>query len=186
MASNHSNLSSMEQFCIITKPKDCDCKWSLPVTKEQWLQQGWKFSPETSQPSAIIGEGGGGVVYEQELWLCRPAYTKCAPVACAVKRIDNTMVSQTPARQARENEVMEAIEHCSVCLQSLISSSQCNAFEPNIVFRDGIKSHLKSCSRMKRDHLITSTFYHFSGAMFRTRSSILLCKSCLMVICSII
>ena len=122
----HSRLPPMGLFDIILRSTNRGCKLSLPVTEGQWLQQGWKSPPENSQPSAILGEGGGGVVYKQELRLCRSECTKCAPVVCAVKKIYNTLVSQTVARQAREAEVMEAIHNCSVCLQPLVPYSQCS------------------------------------------------------------
>lgn len=91
-----------------------DCKWSLPATAEQLLQQEWNFLPQNSQSPTILGEGGSGVVYKRDFRLCRPECTKYSPVVCAVKRLDST-ISQTIERRQREAEVMEALYKSSVC-----------------------------------------------------------------------
>jgi len=115
--------------------KNFDCKWSLPATEEQLVHQGWNFQDENPQSPTILGEGGGGVVYKRELRLCRAECTKCSPVVCAVKRLDNTLFVQTAARLEREAQIMDALGKFSVrLLRLLVLYSQYNVFEPNILF----------------------------------------------------
>ena len=82
--------------------KNRDCKWSLPATEEQLVKQMWNFQDENPQSSTILGEGGGGVVYKRELWLCRPECKKCSPVVCAVKILERSLFGRTTARLQRE------------------------------------------------------------------------------------